>query len=136
MMVDRPAARGWPMWALVGCTALGGATGAGIRAAVLTAAPSPADPAAVFAVNLVGSILVGAALGWGLRPDRPWWALLAPGFAGGLTTFSTVTVELAIRLRDGDAGGATLLLVTLLVPTLLGAGIGWRLGLARRVARS
>jgi fluoride exporter len=134
MMVVRSPDTGWPIWALVACTALGGSVGAALRATALNAASSTTDPAVVFALNLVGSIAVGAALGWGLRIDRPLWALLAPGFGGGLTTFSTVTVEVAIRLRDGQPVGALLLVVVMVGPTLAGAGLGWRLGLARRVA--
>src|SRR5690606_35928256 len=63
---------------------------------------------ATLQVNVVGSALLGvvaglvATHGW----DDRWLAVLGAGLAGGLTTFSTLAVELAddLRGREGRAG--------------------------------
>ena len=54
-------------------------------------------------VNVVGSALAGAvlALGSTLSPDAQ--LILLSGVAGGLTTFSTFSVETVQLVRDGRA---------------------------------
>lgn len=89
--------------ALVG---LGGMVGALIRFAVdklfeglrarqrQSVPPKPPFPGGTLAVNIVGSGGIGVF--WGLLQnsavDASWYAVLAAGLAGGLTTFSTFSV--------------------------------------------
>lgn len=89
--------------ALVG---LGGMVGALLRFAVDRAfealrarrrppvPPKPPFPGGTLVVNVIGSGGIGVA--WGLllnsALDASWYAVLAAGLAGGLTTFSTFTV--------------------------------------------
>ena len=49
-------------------------------------------------VNVVGSFVIGVVAGW---PDVAWWVvpLVAVGFCGALTTFSTLAFELWIALE-------------------------------------
>lgn len=79
---------GWLSLLLV---AVGGAAGASARWAV---AARIGTPRATLLVNVLGSLLLGLLAGaeW-LRQEPSAWALLATGFCGALTTFSTFAVE-------------------------------------------
>lgn len=87
----------------------GGALGTLARAALTRGLPHDpgAWPWATFAVNLVGAFLLGW---WATRLLRAPGAdprlrpFLATGVCGGLTTFSTLQLELVTLVRDGDAG--------------------------------
>lgn len=84
--------------ALLTVIGLGGAIGAAARYGVALALPtnSAAYPVATFLVNVVGAVILGAiaALPAGWLPahelTRP---AIGTGFCGGLTTFSTMTLE-------------------------------------------
>jgi CrcB protein len=90
----------------------GGAIGSAARAGLADAwAASPGRwPWATFAVNLIGAFLLGllAARLWTHRPPSSYRrSLLGAGFCGGLTTFSTMQVEL-LRMLDHDRVGLAL----------------------------
>ena len=82
--------------------AVAGATGAGTRWAVFTFWPTTTFPWSVLAVNLVGGTLLGLLVGLGVHHNTR--LLIGTGFCGGLTTFSTFTVE-AAQLMRGDQSG-------------------------------
>jgi CrcB protein len=93
---------------LLGAVFAGGAVGSVARAAVGRALSSPAGgwPWATFAVNVLGTLI----LGWSvtrlqerLPPSAYRRPFLATGVCGGLTTFSTLQLELVDLLRAGDA---------------------------------
>ncbi len=103
---------------------VGGALGTvaryGMERAVV--ADAAGFPWATFGVNVVGSFVLGLVVTlvverWpGDRVIRP---LVAVGFCGGFTTFSTFAVEVDQRVRHGNtATAAAYLVVTLL------AGVG------------
>ena len=86
----------------LGAIFLGGAMGTLLRAGLLEAIGegAPGWPWATFAVNMAGAFLLGS-LVTALRPvsrQRPLWTT---GFCGGLTTFSTLQVELLKMLEAG-----------------------------------
>lgn len=54
-------------------------------------------PRGTLLVNTVGSGLLGLFAAWSL--DERWWALLATGFCGGLTSFSAFAVQAVERPR-------------------------------------
>ncbi len=83
----------------LGLIAAGGALGALIRFAVGEAIPSSSFPWPTFIVNIVGCALLALVT----SPTRPksWHRVLGTGFCGGLTTFSTFSVEIASFTRDG-----------------------------------
>jgi CrcB protein len=96
------------MTPLVFCAVLlAGALGAMLRyltSRLLARESEPAGfPFAVLAVNCVGSFVSGLVIGWasadGLSTE--WEFILVTGFAGGLTTFSTWSVETVQVLRQG-----------------------------------
>ena len=99
--------------------AVGGTIGAGLRGAVLEATPESVFPWPVLGVNLVGCALLGALLG----PETPRSTRLrvGTGLCGGLTTFSTFTVEVARLLRADDASTAVAYMVASEVGGLAGA---------------
>jgi CrcB protein len=100
--------------------ALGGAAGAGCRWALGVALPHPGGwPLPTLAANGVGCLLLGVVVarlpllaGRALTVGRHG---LATGFCGGLTTFSTFSVELARFQRDGRTGLAVAYLTASLV---------------------
>jgi len=62
-------------------------------------------PYGTFAVNILGSLLIGLILGYAAKNDaisENQTLLLATGFCGGFTTFSTFAYENHIFLKSGD----------------------------------
>ena len=90
--------------------ALGGAAGSVLRYAAGQAL-GPARPGAfpwhTFAVNVAGSLVLGMIVALVPRDDpHHLRALLAVGFCGGLTTFSTFGYETVSLLQDRAYGVA------------------------------
>jgi len=86
----------------LGAVFLGGGLGTLLRAglAEVIGESAPGWPWATFTVNLLGAFL----LGWlvvRFSPVFRWRPLLTTGFCGGLTTFSTMQVELLTMLEAG-----------------------------------
>jgi fluoride exporter len=89
----------------------------------------PQIPLGTWAANLIGGLLVGAALAWFVRHPEvaPAWRLFAvTGFLGALTTFSTFSVESLQLLQRGEAGWALLHSALHLAGSLAAAAIGYR----------
>lgn len=108
-------------WTTAGWVALGAALGGMLRF-VLASRWDRDLPWGTLAANTGGSTVVGAAAGLGL--GEAGWALLAVGFCGALTTFSSVTVQ------AWDQGWRRGTLLVLLTWTLAvgGCALGWWLG--------
>jgi fluoride exporter len=89
-------------------------------------------PWGTFIINVAGSAVVGFLLGaqshLGLPPTV--FALLATGFCGGLTTFSTFGYETLRLLEDGALGEAGLNVLGSLAAAVLMAWLGYRLAVA------
>ncbi|MCP3853223.1 MAG: CrcB family protein [Actinomycetia bacterium] len=109
--------------------AAGAAAGAFARWAVFALVDSATG--ALIVVNLAGTMLLAVVLARqasDARGGRPVaWQLdfAATGFCGALTTFSTLAVDLAQRLDDGERLAPTALLVGLLLAGItLYAGAG------------
>ena len=126
------AARSGVIWLYV---ALGGAAGAVARFALaewITARAHGAFPWGTFAVNVLGSLVLGAVLG--AYPSSDAWAvrsLLAVGFCGAFTTFSTFGYELLVLLEARYYAAAAAYVGASLAAGLLavfaGAALGSRL---------
>jgi len=90
----------------LGAIFAGGALGAGIRTGLIELAPTPAGqwPWVTFAVNVVGSFLLGYFI-TRLQERLPVTAyrrpLLGTGLCGALSTFSTFQLDL-LKLLDHD----------------------------------
>ena len=62
-------------------------------------------PYGAFAANILGSLLIGVILGLAAKNDtlsQNQTLLLATGFCGGFTTFSTFAYENHVFLKSGD----------------------------------
>lgn len=62
-------------------------------------------PYGTFAANILGSLLIGFILGWAAKNEtltQNQLLLLATGFCGGFTTFSTFAYENHVFLKSGD----------------------------------
>lgn len=104
-----------------------GAVGAVLRYALSRAFPvRPGHlPGGILVVNVVGSGLAGALIGLAERAalDGDLRLILVTGFCGGLTTFSTWTVE-TIELLDGGRWRAAVLNVVVTLALGLAAAAG------------
>jgi CrcB protein len=92
---------------------VGGGLGAAARfwiADTIKARRPDGFPWGTWVVNVGGSLLIGLAAGWiaASGASEAWHLFLMIGFCGGLTTFSTATVETVAFLREGRAGTAAL----------------------------
>ena len=109
----------------------GGALGAAIRTALVEAAPTKPGswPWTTFAVNLVGSLLLGYFV-CRLQERLPVTAyrrpLLGTGLCGALTTFSAFQLDF-LRLLDH---GAVLLAVVYAAGSIAAGFVGLSIGLA------
>jgi fluoride exporter len=116
----------------------GGAIGAAARYGTGLAIPagSGAFPVATFLVNVVGSVILGAVAalpaGW-LRAHELARPLIGTGFCGGLTTFSTMSLQI-YQLWAGHLAVATAYAVISLVAAPACAWTGFSLTQAVRGA--
>lgn len=90
-----------------------------------------AFPFGTFTINIAGSLLIGliaglAEKGGWLSPE--WRFLLATGFCGGFTTFSSFSLENLELLRDGHYGTAGLYIVSSVLFGILAALAGLWIG--------
>jgi CrcB protein len=105
--------------AALGAGALGALARFGVTHAVRRAAPPEKLTRAVLIVNVAGSLLAGVLIGLPAPPDVQY--VLLGGFAGGLTTFSTWSVETVQLALDGRRRDAVLTVI---------ANLAWGLGAA------
>ena len=86
---------------------LGGGLGSALRYLVgkYLNSPETGIPYGTFAVNILGSLLIGIILGLAAKNNtlsQNHTLLLATGFCGGFTTFSTFAYENHVFLKSGD----------------------------------
>jgi CrcB protein len=65
----------------------------------------PDLPPGTLVVNLAGGFIIGASLAWFMRHpdlDPAWRLLVITGLCGGLTTFSTFSLEIFSQLQSGN----------------------------------
>jgi CrcB protein len=111
---------------VVAAVLVAGAVGAVLRYALSRAFPvRPGHlPGGILIVNVVGSGIAGAVIGLAERAavGDDLRLILVTGFCGGLTTFSTWTVE-TVELLDGGRWRAAVLNVLVTVTVGLGAAM-------------
>lgn len=113
--------------ALLAAVAAGGALGTLLRYLVtVTLSGRQRPPGAVVIVNIAGSLVSGIALG---ALTNPAIALVViSGFCGGLTTFSTLSVESVQLVMDGRWRRAAGGMLVNVVAGALAVGLGIALG--------
>ncbi len=99
------------MWKSVAAIAAGSALGALLRWQLGDKLNSlfPTIPPGTLAANLIGAYVVGLCVAFfatyaAISPE--WRLLLITGFCGGLTTFSTFSVEVTALLQQGRVAWA------------------------------
>lgn len=88
-------------------------------------------PYGTFIVNVVGSLILGFFVAWADRQAvlHPYWRLLvAVGFCGAFTTFSSFSVENLALLQEGRWLSLLGYILASNLLCLLGAFIGFSLG--------
>lgn len=84
-------------------------------------------PYGTFAANIIGSLLIGIILGLAAKNDsltESQTLLLATGFCGGFTTFSTFAYENHVFLKSGDFTSFALYTITSFVIGFLAVFVG------------
>ena len=113
---------------IVVATLLAGAVGAVLRWAVSRAFAEQRFPWAVLVVNVVGSALGGVLVG--LAVDDAARLILLTGLCGGLTTFSTLSVETVQLVQEKKSGMAALSIGLNLALGIGAAVAGWAVAAA------
>jgi CrcB protein len=117
------------MWKTLLAVALGGACGSVARWAItrgLLQLWGPAFPWGTWAVNVMGGVLIGG-LSIHLTQGRlspTAQALLMTGFLGGLTTFSSFSLETMALIQQQRLPIALLNVVLNLAGAFMGVGLG------------
>jgi CrcB protein len=114
---------------------VGGAIGAPLRYLTDLFVQSRHDsvfPWGTFAVNVVGSLVLGATAGAVTAADGPAWVLtlVGTGFCGALTTFSAFGFETFRLIEDGSLREAALNVSASLVVGMAACVAGWSLATA------
>ena len=113
---------------IVVATLLAGAVGAVLRWLVSRAFAAQRFPWAVLVVNVVGSALGGVLVG--LAVDDAARLILLTGLCGGLTTFSTLSVETVQLVLEKKTGTAALSIGLNLALGIGAAVAGWAVAAA------
>lgn len=113
--------------------ACGGAVGAFCRYKIgqwATTGLGKSFPYGTLIANVLGCFLMGvvaAAIGRGLLAAFPWHDLIAEGFLGALTTFSTFSMDTFKALYNGEISKGVINLVVSMVLCLVGVALGFHL---------
>ncbi|WP_062069710.1 fluoride efflux transporter FluC [Demequina sediminicola] len=110
---------------------LGGTIGGAARIAIdVWVGGSGSLPWDLLAINVIGSLVLGAVTGWALVMGRRWWLpLVGPGMLGGFTTFSSIAALSYTAELSALWAGVTLAVT--MVAAVLAAALGWRWGVKR-----
>lgn len=80
-------------------------------------------PVSTFVINIAGAILLGVATGTGV--DGGLYLLIADGFLGAFTTFSTFMYEGFNLFKDNEKKNAIVYIIGTLVLGIIGYTIGY-----------
>jgi CrcB protein len=122
--VRRSGGAGVTWWRSMVAVALGGVVGCLVRWLLSLALNRyfPLIPPGTLAANLIGGYIIGAAFAiFTLNPAMPveWRLFVMTGFCGGLTTFSTFSVEVVLLMQSGRLPWAMATIAAHVVGSLL-----------------
>ena len=109
---------------------LGGGFGSILRYAIskLFMADKSSFPWSTLIANFIGCFIIGIVLGWFINNNKQYsdlYVFLSIGFCGGLTTFSTFSVEGLTYLKNGDLLVFITYLLFSIVGSILLAALGY-----------
>ena len=109
--------------------ALGGSAGAVARYCVYFLMRSTSFPLATFFINIVGSLLLGIVMAYGINDSQhsPAKLILATGFCGGFTTFSAFAFENFRLLQAGKYETAFFYILLSVALSVLATWAGFKL---------
>lgn len=113
--------------------AVGGAVGAYCRYTIgqwATTGLGRRFPYGTLIANVLGCFLMGllvAAIARGYLSAVPWHDLIAEGFLGALTTFSTFSMDTFKAMYNGEISKGVINLVVSMVLCLVGVALGYHL---------
>jgi CrcB protein len=92
----------------------------------------PGFPWTTLTINVSGSLLLGGFIGWSARqmPHPGWSLVIAVGFCGAYTTFSTFGYELFAMLQERSVAQAIGYVAASVVVGLGAVALGWAAGQA------
>lgn len=101
--------------------------GALTRYGLYQLAPDARWPWPTVVANLIGSGVLGAVAAAVVVADAPagWLLVLGGGFAGGLSTVSTLSVDALVLWRNGSRRDAATYVVVTLAAGFSAAAAGW-----------
>lgn len=108
-----------------------GGVGAGLRYVVdglVMRGRKDAFPLGIVVVNVTGSFALGLLTGLGGAVGPDWLTIAGVGLLGGYTTFSTVSVEVALLAQERRRGWAWANLAGTVVLAVAAAAAGLALG--------
>ena len=109
---------------------LGGAAGSMLRYAFYLFITTKQFPFATFAVNIIGSFVIGLVLALSLKDqsfNNNWKLFLATGICGGFTTFSAFSLENIMLLQNEKYFTALIYIVASIVLGIVAAWLGFKL---------
>jgi CrcB protein len=117
-------------WERFGLVAVGGAAGSMLR--YWAAVQFGASAGVTFGVNITGALLIGLLASSVVGTDPRWRLILASGFLGGYTTFSTWQLEALLSARTGDWKATLLNLIGSVAVGFLAVTVGYVIGMRWR----
>lgn len=87
-------------------------------------------PVGTFSANILGCLIIGVAMASFAKNQgdtSTYQLLIATGFCGGFTTFSSFSLENLQLLQNGHLGTFALYAIGSLVLGLLAVALGWKL---------
>jgi len=113
--------------ALAASVAVAGGLGAALRHLVDRAVPARERfPWALLLINVTGSFALGLVLAATSGPT--WHAVVGTGLVGGYTTFSSASLDAAVRWVDGERSAAIRSALVMVLACVLAAAAGTTLG--------
>ena len=117
-----------PLFAVI----IGGSAGCVIRwlLSVRLNALFPGLPPGTLLVNLLGGLIIGGAMAYFIRQpqlDPAWRLLITTGLCGGMTTFSTFSVEIFSLLQTGNYLWALTSVLVHVIGSILMTALGFAL---------